>query len=157
MADVYGTPESPRSPQPDTGQPQGSEQTPPVVERLGPMGKEADPKARMWAMFCHLAGFAGLLPVVPAFGSILGPLIVWLIKKDEFPFVDEQGKEALNFQITMLIYGVVAGLSMFICIGFVLLPAVIIADIVLIIIAAIKANDGYHYRYPYPLIIRFIK
>jgi uncharacterized protein len=157
MADVYGTPEAPQNPQSNTDQPQSPADVPPVVERLGPMGKEADPKARMWAMFCHLAAFAGLLPVIPAFGSILGPLIVWLIKKDEFPFVDEQGKEALNFQITMLIYGVVAGLSMFICVGFVLLPAVILVDIVFIIIAAIKANDGHHYRYPYPLIIRFIK
>ena len=109
----------------------------------------------MWAMFAHLAGFAGI--VIPAVGAILGPLIVWLIKKDQYPFVDDQGKEALNFQITMFIYGIVAGLSMFICVGFVLLPAVAIVDIVFIIIATIKANDGNRYRYPWPLIIRFIK
>ncbi|RPJ27357.1 MAG: DUF4870 domain-containing protein, partial [Planctomycetaceae bacterium] len=58
---------------------------------------------------------------------------------------------------TMLIYGLVAGLLIFACVGAVLLPAVIIVDIVLMIIAALKANDGYHYRYPWPLIIRFIK
>ena len=137
---------------PGVGEPQG----PPVVEP-SQGDREMNRDARMWAMLCHLAGFAFLLPVVPGIGSVIGPLILWLIKKDQYPFVDEQGKEALNFQITMLIYGLVAGLLMFICIGFLLLPAVVIVDIVLIIIAAIKVNDGYHYRYPYPLIIRFIK
>ncbi|MBM4026594.1 MAG: DUF4870 domain-containing protein [Planctomycetes bacterium] len=153
MANVYGTPESPQNPPPEPG----PGNIPPVVERIGPLGREADPKARMWAMFCHLAGLAWLLPITPAFGSVLGPLIVWLIKKNEFPFVDDQGKEAVNFQITMLIYGAVAALLMFICIGFVLLPIVMIVDVVFLVIAAIKANDGEHYRYPYPLIIRFIK
>jgi len=103
--------------------------------------------ARMWAMLSHLTGLV----------SFIGPLVVWLIKKEEFPFVDEQGKEALNFQITMLIYGFVAGLTTIICIGFILAPAVGIVDLVFLIIAAIKANDGYHYRYPRPLIIRLIK
>ena len=122
-----------------------------------PMAREPDSDARMWAMFTHLAGLAFLLPVVPGIGSIIGPLIIWLLKKDQYPFVDDQGKEALNFQITMFIYGAVAGLLVLVCIGIVLLPAVIIADIVLIVLAAMKANEGYAYRYPYPLIIRFIK
>lgn len=126
---------------------------PPYID----VGREPNPNARMWAMFCHLAGFAGLLPVIPAFGSIVGPLVVWLIKKDEFPFVDEQGKEAVNFQITMLIYGFVSAVLMIICIGFFLLAAVVLVDVIFIVIAAIKANDGEHYRYPYPLIFRFIK
>jgi hypothetical protein len=141
---------------PGSGEPQGPPSVPPVIEP-GQTDREMSRDARMWAMICHLAGFAFLLPVVPGIGSVIGPLIAWLIKKDQYPFVDEQGKEAVNFQITMLIYGIVAALSMLICIGVVLLPAVAIVDIVLIIIAAIKANDGYHYRYPYPLIIRFIK
>ncbi len=157
MTDAQGTPETPQNPQDNTGQPQGPTDVPPIVDRLGPLGREADPKARMWAMFCHLAGFAGLLPVVPGIGCLLGPLVVWLIKKDEYPFVDEQGKEALNFQITMFIYAVVAGLLMLLCIGVLLLVAVGIVDVVLVIMAAIKVNDGYHYRYPYPLIIRFIR
>jgi uncharacterized Tic20 family protein len=122
---------------------------------MGPAGKETNPDARLWAMLAHLAGLGGI--VVPAVGSVLGPLIVWLIKKDQYPFVDEQGKEALNFQITMLIYGFVAGLLMMLCIGFVLVVAVAIVDLVFLIIAAIKANNGEHYRYPYPLIFRFIK
>ncbi len=119
--------------------------------------REPNKDARMWAMFCHLGGLAAFIPILPAFGSILGPLVFWLIKKDEFPFVNEQGKEALNFQITMFIYGVVAGLLCFVCVGFVLLPAVVVIDIVFIIVAAIKTNDGYHFRYPPYLIIRFVK
>lgn len=109
----------------------------------------------MWAMFCHLVGLAALLPIVPLFGGAIGALIIWQIKKDEFSFVDEQGKEALNFQISILIYAIVAGLLIFVCIGTFLLPAVLIFDIVFLLIAAIKANNGFHYRYP--LCIRFIK
>ncbi len=157
MANANGTPEAPQNPERETDRPQGPADMPPIVDRFGPLGREADPKARMWAMFCHLAAFAGLLPVVPGLGCLLGPLIVWLIKKDEYPFVDEQGKEALNFQITMFIYAVVAGLLMLLCVGIFLLVAVGVVDVVLVILAAIKVNDGYHYRYPYPLIIRFIK
>jgi hypothetical protein len=125
---------------------------------MGPAGKETNPDARTWGMLCHLAGLAGLLPIVPAVGSLVGPLVVWLIKKDQHPFVDEQGKEALNFQITMLIYLLVAALFIFLCgIGFVLMAIVGIVDIVMLIIAALRANNGEHYRYPYPLIFRFIK
>ena len=69
--------------------------------------------------------------------------------------MDEQGKEAVNFQISMLIYGIVAGLLCFLCVGFVLAPAVAIFDLVFLLIAAVKANNGEHYRYP--LTIRFIK
>ncbi len=119
--------------------------------------REPNKDARMWAMLCHLGGLAAFLPIMPGFGSIVGPLVFWLIKKDEFPFVNEQGKEALNFQITMFIYGAIAGLLCFVCIGFVLAPAVLVIDIVFIIVAAIKSNDGYHYHYPPYLIIRFIK
>lgn len=141
---------------PGPGEPQGPPPVPPVVEP-GQTDREMNRDARLWAMLCHLAGFAFLLPIVPGIGSVIGPLIIWLIKKDQYPFVNEQGREAVNFQITMLIYGLVAGLLMFACVGFFLLPAVAIVDMVFIVIAAIKANDGYHFRYPYPLIIRFIK
>jgi len=157
MANTHESPESPRNPPSDTDRPPGSTEVPPVVDRFGPLGREANPKARMWAMFCHLAGFAWILPITPAFGSVLGPLILWLIKKNDYAFVDDQGQEAVNFQITMFLYGAVAALLMFLCVGFVLLPAVVVLDVIFTVIAAIKANDGYHYRYPYPLIIRFIK
>jgi len=117
--------------------------------------EELSSDARKWAMFCHLAGLAGLIPIAPAFGSVIGPLIIWQIKKDEFEFVDEQGKEALNFQISILIYAIVSGLLCFACVGFVLLPAVYIFDLIFMLIAAVKANNGERYRYP--LSIRFVK
>jgi len=117
--------------------------------------QELNKDARMWAVFCHLAGLAGLIPMTPIFGSIIAPLIIWQIKKGEFQFVDEHGKEAVNFQISILIYLVICVPFLFICIGGIMLAAVGIFDIVCLLIAAIKANNGEHYRYP--LCIRFIK
>lgn len=105
-----------------------------------------------WGMACHLAALAGWF--IP-FGWILGPLVVWLIKRNEFPFVDEQGKEALNFHISMIIYAIVAVILCLVLIGFLLLLALAIFQIVLVIIAAVKASNGEHYRYP--LTIRFIR
>ena len=106
-----------------------------------------------WAMLCHIVGLGWL--IVPAIGGIIGPLIVWQIKKDLSPFVDQNGKEALNFQISMLIYAIVAALLIMACVGSFLLPLVLIADIVFAIIAAVKSANGQTYRYP--LTIRFIK
>ncbi len=117
--------------------------------------EELNKDARMWAMFCHLAGLAGLIPIMPAFGSIIVPLIIWQIKKNEFPFVDEHGKEAVNFQISILLYSILCIPLVFICIGVILLVAIGIFDIVCLIIAAVKANNGEHYRYP--ICCRFIK
>ena len=107
---------------------------------------------RTWGMLCHLLAFSGYL--IP-FGSVLGPLVIWMLKKDEMPFVDDQGKESLNFQLTMLIAVIVSAILCFVLIGFLLLGVLIIFQIVVIIMAAIKANDGVKYRYPYT--IRFIK
>lgn len=116
--------------------------------------EELSKDARMWAMFCHLAGLASyVVPVV--ISGIIAPLIIWQIKKDEFEFVDEHGKEAVNFQISMLLYTIICIPFCFICIGVFLLVAVGIVDIVFLLIAAIKANNGEHYRYP--ICIRFIK
>lgn len=118
-----------------------------------PIPETPDRDTRMWAMLCHLAGLA-LLIGIPA-ANVLGPLIIWQMKKEQHPFIDAHGKESMNFQISMFIYGLVAGLLIFVCVGMVLLPAVIVVDIVFVIIAGIKANDGQAYRYP--LTIRFIK
>jgi len=110
--------------------------------------------ARQWAMFCHLAGLAGYIAWIV--GNIVAPLIFWQLKKDEHPFIDENGKEAVNFQISMSIYALVsAALMPLFCVGVPLLIAVGIVDLVFLLIAAIKANNGEHYRYP--LTIRFIK
>src|SRR5438552_695336 len=92
---------------------------------------EASKEARNWATLCHLSGLG--IYLIPGIGHILGPLLIWLMKKNEYPFVDEHGKEALNFQITMSLYTILAGLSLLACIGIVLLPAVLIADLVLMI------------------------
>jgi len=102
---------------------------------------------------CHFLSFAGLIGI--PFGNILGPLILWVLKRDEAPSVDEHGKESINFQISMTIYTIVAGLSILILIGFLLLPAIIVLNMVLVIIAGTKAANGEFYRYP--LTIRFIK
>jgi uncharacterized Tic20 family protein len=103
---------------------------------------------RTWAMLCHLSALAGF--VVP-FGSIIGPLIVWLIKKDEMPIVDEHGKKALNFQITMAIAYLVCFLLIFAVIGLILLPIVAIFSLVMVVIASIKANEGKEFNYPFSL------
>jgi len=111
-------------------------------------GPAPDADARKWAMVCHLAGLAGF--VIP-FGNIIGPLVVWLLKREESPFIDDQGKEALNFQITMIVYFFVAAILTVVLIGLLLLPVLFIADLVLTIMAAVKASDGIPYRYPYIL------
>ncbi len=129
-----------------------SAEQPEVVQEV-PGSKEVNKDARMWAMICHLAGLAGF--IMPAVGNIVAPLVVWQIKKDDYPFVDEQGKEAVNFQISISIYFLVSVLLCFVCIGAFLMVAVIIIYLVFLLIAAVKANDGQHYRYP--LTIRFIK
>lgn len=113
-------------------------------------GYGAPPKdARMWAMFCHLGGLAGYIGI--PFGNVIVPAVIWMLKKDVHPFVDQQGKEALNFQISMTIYGCLAALTLLIMIGIIILPILILAGIVFTIIAGIKANDGVPYRYPFTI------
>jgi len=109
-------------------------------------------QARTWGMLCHLSAICGYF--FP-FGHLLGPFIVWLIKKNEHEFVDDQGREALNFQLSMTIYMIVAGILIFFLIGIPILIALIVANIVFIVIASVKANDGVRYRYP--LTIRFLR
>jgi uncharacterized protein len=108
---------------------------------------------RTWNSFCHLMALSGFVGV--PFGNVLGPLIFWAIKKDESASVDEHGKESLNFQISMTIYTIVAGLSVLVLIGIALLPGILVLNLVLTIIAGVKASNGEFYRYP--LTIRFIK
>lgn len=107
---------------------------------------EVSNDARMWGMLCHLGALATF--VVPV-GNVLGPLVFWLLKKNEYPFVDDQGKEALNFQITMLICGAISFVLCFVLIGIPLLIAVGVLAIVFAIIGAVTANRGETYRYPF--------
>jgi uncharacterized Tic20 family protein len=101
---------------------------------------------RTWCVACHLSALAGF--VIPGFGHILGPLIVWLIKRGDASEIDVHGKEALNFQISMLIYNLVAGVLCLVLIGFALLAVLHILNVVFVIIAALKASEGQMYRYP---------
>ena len=105
----------------------------------------------LWGMLCHLSALAGF--VIP-FGNIIAPLIIWILKKDEFPHVDDQGKESLNFQISITIYFIIGVILVFVAIGIVILPLIALFALIMIIIASIKANDGVKYRYP--LTIRLV-
>lgn len=109
---------------------------------------------RMWAMICHLSAFVSFIAWLPG-ANILGPLAIWAWKKNDVSSVDAHAKEAMNFQISLLIYAAAAGLLTLIFIGFLLLPIIGIGGIVLVIIAAVKANNGEDYQYPFT--IRLIK
>jgi uncharacterized protein len=108
---------------------------------------------RTWNVLCHATALAGFF--VPWAGHILGPLIVWLAKRSDSPEIDEHGKESLNFQISMLIYNVIAGVLCLVLIGLIILPILHILNLVLVIIASIQASEGKFYRYP--MTIRLIK
>jgi len=107
---------------------------------------------RTYAMFCHLGALSGF--VVP-FGNIIVPLVLWLIKKDSSPFIDLNGRESLNFQISMLIYSLISVVLILIVIGIFLLTLLWIFNLVVVTIAGVRAESGEQFRYP--LTIRFIK
>ena len=108
---------------------------------------------RTWTVLCHATALAGFF--VPWAGHILGPLIVWLAKRSDSPEIDEYGKESLNFQISMLIYNVIAGVLCLVLVGFIILVILHILNLVLVIVASIQASEGKFYRYP--MTIRLIK
>lgn len=108
---------------------------------------------RTWCVLAHASALLGFF--FHFLGHILGPLIVWLVKRGESPEIDAHGKEALNFQLTMLIYDVIALILVFVVIGIPLLIVLWVANTVFVIIASIKASEGQLYRYPFT--IRFLK
>ena len=108
--------------------------------------------SRNWAMLLHFSTLAG--GVVPVLG-LVAPILIWQIKKDEFPELDAHGKEVLNFIISMLIYSLVAGILILAVIGVFLLMALGLIGIIFPIIGGIKANNGELWHYP--LILRLIK
>ena len=143
------------------------------------MEQTVSSEERNWALFCHLAALAIVVPYIGFIACFLGPLVVWLVKRNEFPLVDDQGKESLNFQITMALVaffvfglgvtGAIVGiarsaahpqappilafaswLGMFVVLGLIAL-----ADIISVIVAAVKTSAGERYRYP--IAIRFIR
>ena len=133
--------------------------TPPPPPVAGTPSKDE----RQWAMFAHLAALLGglLTSAFGGWGFFIGPLVIWLMKKDEMPFVADQAKEALNFNITVSAIFLLLLIFTILTIGIGALLTVPVAMVVgigalvLVILAAIKANDGVAYRYP--LTIRLIK
>jgi uncharacterized Tic20 family protein len=114
--------------------------------------RELSDSEKNWAMLCHLSAFAGYF--FP-FGGIIGPLICWLSKKDESPWVNENGKASLNFQLSILLYMILALPLCFIIIGIPLLAFLGILEIVCIVIASIKGSKGE--KYAYPITIPFVQ
>jgi uncharacterized protein len=113
----------------------------------------AAPNVRTWTALCHASALLGVFLHFP--GHLLGPLIVWLLKRDQSAEIDAHGKEAVNFQISMLIYNAIAAVFCLILVGFVFLAVLWVLNAVFVIIAAIQASDGKFYRYP--MTIRFIQ
>ncbi len=107
------------------------------------------PEERQWALLAHLSGLIASMLGGLAF---VGPLIVWLIKKDQSAFIADQAKEALNFQIAVTIALLVSfAIGAATCVGFLLVPVVGVGSLVFAIIAAMEANKGVAYRYPYTI------
>lgn len=118
-----------------------------------PAGAPAVPNVRTWNILCHASALLGVLFHFP--GHLVGPLIVWLAKREDSPEIDAHGKESLNFQISMLLYNAIAVVFCLVLIGFVLLPILWILNAVFVIVASIQASDGKFFRYP--ITIRFIE
>lgn len=132
--------------------------------------REEDREARTWATISHLAALAALTGI--PFANVLGPLVVWLVKRHDHPFVDDQGKEALNFQISLSLYLVagavvltplvLVGALLPVLPGLLLIPVLVLAGVgllvfglVMVVLASIRANEGVSYRYP--LTIRLVR
>jgi uncharacterized Tic20 family protein len=121
---------------------------PPTRDQVRQRARRREQKVRMWGMFAHLSALLGVVVSFPG-ANILGPLIFWMVKKREHPFVDEQGKQSLNFQIaiTLLIAGLLV-LTKFVSPIFIFVAMVVgVADVVSVIYGAIAANRGSHFRY----------
>ena len=107
---------------------------------------------RTWCMLAHASALVGFL--VPVAGHLVGPLIIWLAKRQDSPEIDAHGKESMNFQISMLIWNCIAAILILVLIGIPLLILLHILNIIFVIVASIQASEGKLYRYP--LTIRLI-
>lgn len=100
---------------------------------------------RTWGILAHASAFIGfILPL----GNIIAPLLIWVIKKEDSRFVDENGRNAVNFQISWTIYLIVAALSILLLIGILLVPILLLAWLILVILATIRASNNEVYEYP---------
>jgi uncharacterized Tic20 family protein len=118
-----------------------------------PVSVPAVTNVRTWNILAHASALLGVFLHFP--GHLLGPLIVWLAKRDDSPEIDAHGKESLNFQISMLIYNLVAAVFCLVLIGFFFLAILWVLNAIFVIIASIQASEGKFYRYP--MTIRFIQ
>ena len=132
---------------PNTQPPQGEPPGDPLSYQGAAPGvpAPANKDEKTMAMLAHLLGIIGFV----------GPLIIWLIKKDTSAFVDDQGKEALNFHLTMLVGYLIGAVTFWLCMGIFIVIAVWIVSLIFSIVGAMKANQGIAYRYPFA--IRLIK
>jgi uncharacterized Tic20 family protein len=117
-----------------------------------PAASSSSADVRTWNVLCHASALLGFF--FPWAGHILAPLIVWLVKRGDSPEIDANGKESVNFQLSMLIYSIISGILCLVLIGFVLLAILHVLNVVFVIIASIRASEGRFYRYPFT--IRFL-
>jgi|SRR5689334_15575423 hypothetical protein len=122
------------------------------MDQPSPPTPSTSSDVRTWCVLCHASALLGLF--FHFLGHIGGPLIVWLLKRGDSPEIDANGKESLNFQISMLIYDAVAAILCIVLIGIPILIALWILNTVFVIIASVKTSEGKFYRYPFT--IRFI-
>ena len=127
-------------------------ETPPLPADQRPTPTSVASEVRTWCVLCHASALLGLF--FHFLGHLLGPLIVWLVKRGDSPEIDAHGKESLNFQLSMLIYDAIAAILCIVLIGIPILIILWIVNTVFVIIASIRASEGQLYRYP--LTIRFL-
>ncbi len=111
-----------------------------------PTPSEASSNSRNLAMLSHLSAFVAFVGIP----SLVGPLVVWLLNRDD-PYVEAQAKDALNFNISFFLYGLVAAISIIVLVGVIALPAVLVTWFVLVIVASVKAANGENNRYPFTI------
>ena len=117
-------------------------------ETISPSGSEPSPNERNWAVLSHVLALLAALFVL---GQVLVPLGIWLWKKEESPFIENHARESLNFQLSMTIYFVVAGVLVYLLIGFFLLVILAAFELICVLLAAVHASRGEDYRYPFSL------
>ncbi|MFW6154213.1 MAG: DUF4870 domain-containing protein [Planctomycetota bacterium] len=138
----------------DVTPPPADDKSSPSTAQPAPPSAGLDKETRYWATGCHLAGFALYLSPIPVLG-VVAPLVIWLIKRENSPFIDAHGKAVVNFQLSLLIYLFVSAILVFVIVGFLLILALIVMQIILTINGAVRAQNGEPYRYP--VAIRFIR
>src|SRR5437879_1474703 len=128
-------------------------ETPPLPADQRPTPTPIASDVRLWCVLCHASALLGLF--LHFLGHLLGPLVVWLVKRGDSPEIDAHGKESLNFQLSMLIYDAIAVILCFVLIGIPILILLWVLNTIFVIVASIQASEGKFYRYP--LAIRLIK